>query len=28
MHYELKVGTLKGALKLAKVDPEEFAKFL
>ena len=28
MHDELKPGTLKSVLKLAKVDPEEFAKFL
>jgi len=28
MHDELKTGTLKSVLKLAKVDPEEFAKFL
>lgn len=28
MHDELKPGTLKGILKLAKVDSEEFAKFL
>jgi predicted RNA binding protein YcfA (HicA-like mRNA interferase family) len=28
MHQELKIGTLKGILKLAKVDAEEFSKFL
>jgi len=28
MHRELKIGTLKGVLKLAKVDPYEFAKYL
>jgi predicted RNA binding protein YcfA (HicA-like mRNA interferase family) len=28
MHDELKPGTLKSVLKLAKVDPEEFAKYL
>jgi len=28
MHDELKPGTLKSVLKLAKVDPEEFAGFL
>ena len=28
MHKELKIGTLKGVLKLAKVDIEEFAKYL
>lgn len=28
MHDELKIGTLKSILILAKVDPEEFAKFL
>jgi len=28
MHDELKTGTSKSVLKLAKVDPEEFAKFL
>lgn len=28
MHDEIKPGTLKGVLKLAKVDPEEFADFL
>ena len=26
-HRELKLGTLKGVLRLAKVDTEEFAKF-
>jgi predicted RNA binding protein YcfA (HicA-like mRNA interferase family) len=28
MHKELKIGTLKGLLKLAKIDPDEFAKYL
>ena len=28
MHDELKTGTLKSILKLAKVDPEEFAEYL
>ena len=28
MHSELKPGTLKGVLKLAKIDPEDFAEFL
>ena len=28
MHEELKPGTLKSVLKLAKVDPEEFAEYL
>ena len=28
LHPELKIGTLRGVLKLAKVDPEEFAYFL
>ncbi|NPV61017.1 MAG: type II toxin-antitoxin system HicA family toxin [Methanotrichaceae archaeon] len=28
VHDELKIGTLKGILKLARVDPEEFAEFL
>ena len=28
MHKELKIGTLKGVLKLAKVDADEFSKFL
>ncbi len=28
MHDELKPGTLKSVLKLAKVDPEEFAEYL
>lgn len=27
-HRELKAGTLRGVLKLAKVDPDEFAKHL
>ena len=28
MHEELKPGTLKSVLKLAKIDPEEFAEYL
>ena len=28
MHRELKMGTLKGVLKLAKVDEDEFARYL
>jgi predicted RNA binding protein YcfA (HicA-like mRNA interferase family) len=28
MHRELKMGTLKGVLKLAKVDEDEFAEYL
>lgn len=28
MHRELKIGTLKGVLKLAKVDEDEFLKYL
>mgnify|MGYP000002775514 CR=1 FL=1 len=28
MHKELKIGTLKGILKLAKVDINEFSKYL
>ncbi|MBU3902492.1 MAG: type II toxin-antitoxin system HicA family toxin [Candidatus Thermoplasmatota archaeon] len=28
MHKELKIGTLKGLLKLAKVDVNEFSKYL
>lgn len=28
MHPQLKIGTLKGVLKLAKVSEEEFSKFL
>jgi len=28
MHDELKIGTLKGILRLAKVDEEEFSKYL
>jgi predicted RNA binding protein YcfA (HicA-like mRNA interferase family) len=28
MHKELKIGTLKGILKLAQVEPEEFSKHL
>ena len=27
-HDELKIGTLMGILKMAKIDPEEFAEFL
>jgi len=28
MHRELKIGTLKGVLKLAEIDPDEFARYL
>lgn len=28
MHEELKIGTLRGVLKLAKVDPDEFSKYI
>ena len=28
IHHELKIGTLKGILKLAKIDEEEFSKHL
>ncbi len=28
MHKELKIGTLRGVLKLAKVSPEEFGKYV
>ncbi len=28
MHEELKIGTLRGILKLAKVDPDEFSKYI
>ncbi len=28
MHKELKIGTLKGVLKLAKVNTDEFSKYL
>lgn len=28
MHKELKIGTLKGILKLAKISEEEFSKYL
>jgi predicted RNA binding protein YcfA (HicA-like mRNA interferase family) len=28
MHDELKPGTLRSVLKLAKIDPEEFAEYL
>jgi len=28
MHKELKIGTLKGLLKLAKINPDEFSKYL
>jgi predicted RNA binding protein YcfA (HicA-like mRNA interferase family) len=28
LHKELKIGTLKGVLKLAKVDEDEFSKYL
>ena len=28
MHKELKIGTLKGVLRLGKIDEEEFSKYL
>ncbi len=28
MHEELKIGTLRGILKLAKVDLDEFSKYI
>jgi hypothetical protein len=28
MYKELKIGTLKGILKLAKIDTDEFSKYL
>ena len=28
MHKELKIGTLKGVLKLAKIDVDEFSEYL
>jgi len=28
MHDEIKIGTLKGLLKLSKVDPDEFSKYI
>jgi predicted RNA binding protein YcfA (HicA-like mRNA interferase family) len=28
MHRKLKIGTLRGVLKLANVDPDKFAKYL
>ena len=28
LHKELKIGTLKGVLKLAKIDEEEFSKYV
>ncbi|MDK2990180.1 type II toxin-antitoxin system HicA family toxin [Methanoculleus sp.] len=28
LHDELKIGTLRSVLKLAKVDPEDFARYL
>jgi len=28
MHPELKIGTLKGVLKLAGISPEEFAEYV
>jgi len=28
MHKELKIGTLLGVLKLAKIDKEEFTKYI
>jgi uncharacterized protein (DUF3820 family) len=27
LHDEIKIGTLKGLLKLGKVDPDEFGKY-
>ncbi len=28
MHEDIKIGTLRGILKLAKVDPDEFSKYI
>lgn len=28
LHKELKVGTLRGILKLARIDPDDFARYL
>ena len=28
MHNEIKIGTLKGLLKLARVNPDEFSKYI
>ncbi len=28
MHEQLKIGTLRGILKLAKVDPDEFSRYI
>lgn len=28
MHDELKLGTIRGVLKLARIDPDEFEKFI
>jgi len=28
MHHEIKIGTLKGVLKLGKIDEEEFKKYV
>jgi predicted RNA binding protein YcfA (HicA-like mRNA interferase family) len=28
LHDELKIGTLRGVLKLAKIDPDAFARYL
>ncbi|MCK9299408.1 MAG: type II toxin-antitoxin system HicA family toxin [Methanoculleus sp.] len=28
LHNELKIGTLRSVLKLAKIDPEDFARYL
>ncbi len=28
LHGELKIGTLRGVLKLAKIDPDDFARYL
>ena len=28
MHHEIKIGTLKGILKLARIDEDEFSKYI
>jgi len=28
VHEELKIGTLRGILKLAKIDPEDFSNYI
>ncbi|VVB52397.1 HicA toxin of bacterial toxin-antitoxin [uncultured archaeon] len=28
LHYEIKIGTLRGILKLAKIDPDEFGRYV